>query len=346
MPQFLAHAKLNLSLSVAPAEGPDAAKPGWHRIASWFVAISLFDTLDIEPLAAGTASRHVVGWAPHAPRTSPIDWPIEKDLAVRAHRLLERETGKPLPIAMALTKSIPVGGGLGGGSSDAAAMLLALNQLFNLELTADRLRSIGASLGSDVPFFIDDEPQADRAANPRPRPALVTGFGETVERLPGIPADIILVIPPFPCTTPAVYAAFDDFTREETEKEARKIRPEGGKPKQPKAANDSLIRSRHEKMLAAGHLKTDLLFNDLFIPTARVEPRVGLLATALSNGTRTTAHLTGSGSCLFLVAEKGKAAATLERARRTIERLTSDSTGPLASHFAGSQIVAIAVAAE
>jgi len=346
MPEFLAHAKLNLSLSVAPPEPPDSPKPGWHRIASWFSAISLFDTLDIEPLAAGTTSRHTIAWAAHAPQTTPIDWPIDKDLAVRAHRLLEREAAKPLPIALTLTKSIPVASGLGGGSSDAAATLLALNQLFKLELSIDRLRALGATLGSDVPFFIDDEPQQDRTGHPRPRPALITGFGETIERLPPIPAELILIIPPFPCATPAVYKAFDDFTREEAEKEARKLRPVGGKPKQPKTANDSLIRARHEKMLAAGHLKTDLLFNDLFIPGTRVEPRIGHLSTALSNGTRTTAHMTGSGSCLFLVPENGKADAVLDRARRTIDRLTTDPANPHAAEFAGQQIIAIAVAAE
>ena len=157
MPDSLAitaYAKLNLALSV----GPPVPPRGYHPIASWFVCIGLSDTLRLTRLQPGSPSRHTIRWAPGAPRPTPIDWPVERDLAVRAHRLLEHHTGRPLPVDMTVDKRIPVGAGLGGGSSDAAAALRALNTLFSLGLPADQLRALASHLGSDIPFFIDEDP--------------------------------------------------------------------------------------------------------------------------------------------------------------------------------------------
>ena len=82
---------------------------------------------------------------------------------------MEEHVGRKLPIKMRLEKRIPVGGGLGGGSSNAAAMLRALNELFDLKLSRETLRDIAARLGSDVPFLIDGGS------------AIVTGLGEQLE---------------------------------------------------------------------------------------------------------------------------------------------------------------------
>src|SRR5262249_32688294 len=156
--------------------------------------------------AEGSHSRHVVRWASDAPRTSHIDWPIEKDLAVRAHRLLEQHAGRPLPLQMTLDKRIPIGGGLGGGSSDAAAMLMAANELFSLGLSPHALASLSTSLGSDIAFFIDEETMHAKGGSPAggagaaaagtggaaphagvgvgaPRAAIVTGLGDHIERI-------------------------------------------------------------------------------------------------------------------------------------------------------------------
>ena len=83
---------------------PPQPPRGYHPIHSWFVPIELHDTVTITPLATDQPSRHVVEWADDAPRPSPIDWPLEKDLAVRAHRLLEPE-GDPADLIMALLQT-------------------------------------------------------------------------------------------------------------------------------------------------------------------------------------------------------------------------------------------------
>ena len=124
-----AHAKVNLSLMVErPLEN------GMHPIESKMARIALFDTLEVTRLEDHAPSRYAVLWAEDAPKQSEIDWAITDDLAVQAHRLLEKAVGHPLPIQLKLEKRIPVGGGLGGGSADAAAMLLAVSQLFKVDI--------------------------------------------------------------------------------------------------------------------------------------------------------------------------------------------------------------------
>jgi 4-diphosphocytidyl-2-C-methyl-D-erythritol kinase len=125
-------AKVNLALSVG---GP--TPDGYHPIASWMVAIDLADELTLE--RADGDSTYDIAWSDDALRPSPIDWPLESDLIVKAHRLVEAEIGRPLPARATLRKRIPVGAGLAGGSTDGAAMLKALRQLFDLDLPDQRL---------------------------------------------------------------------------------------------------------------------------------------------------------------------------------------------------------------
>src|SRR5436190_20490393 len=129
-----APAKLNVALSVGPPRGD-----GMHPIASWMVTVDLFDELVFTRLDDDRLSRYALLWHKDAKRRSEINWSITKDLAVRAHLALEHHVGRHLPVQLKLEKRIPVGGGLGGGSSDAAATLRAVNELFDLGLSLEEL---------------------------------------------------------------------------------------------------------------------------------------------------------------------------------------------------------------
>jgi 4-diphosphocytidyl-2-C-methyl-D-erythritol kinase len=267
-----AHAKINLSLGVGPAD-PASEPPGMHPISSWMAAVEFADDLELRALPPGQPSRHRVEWAPDAPRPGAVDWPVEKDLAARAHRLLEARAGRVLPVDILLRKRIPVGGGLGGGSSDGAAALIGLNDLFGLGLSAKDLRVMSRSLGSDVAFFIDDV-QADA-----PRPGVVGGFGDRVERVAPVAASVLLLVPGFATPTGPVYRAYD------------------AAPGPLREADVRLVRAR---AAAAGRIDPAGLFNDLEAPACAVEPRLAeVLARVRGVGVRV--HLSGSGSTMFVV---------------------------------------------
>lgn len=268
-----AHAKVNLALSVGAPVPPD----GYHPIASWMAPITLHDTVRVEPLPAGAQSSYDLAWADDAPRPSPIDWPLERDLAVRAHRLLElacAQRPRSLPARVSVRKRVPVGGGLGGGSADAAAALLALDAAFELGLGLGDLAALGLRLGSDVPFFLDGPHRP-------PRPALVGGLGEAVERLEHLPGQMCLVLPPFGCPTGEVYRALD----------AGRGQPGGH-------ADADRVRALAGGSRRAGRLPDRGLFNDLEAPACAVRPQLGALLAAL-RGAGVLAMVTGSGSTVI-----------------------------------------------
>jgi len=273
-----AHAKINLVLSVGHAQPPK----GYHPIVSWMAPVTLADELIVERLADGSGSRHTIEWAEDAPRPSEIDWPLEKDLAVRAHRLLEGHVGRALPAAVTLRKRIPVGGGLGGGSSDAAATLVALNDLFELHLATPVLAALAGVLGSDVAFFIDEAGGGHGGGGP-PRPAIVSGFGEKIERVERVPGEAVLIFPPFGCATAAVYKAFDD--------------PMANRP----GLREAQARQVVAAAVAAHRVNPAALFNDLAGPAQAVEPRLTEVRVAAREVLRAPVHITGSGSTLFTV---------------------------------------------
>lgn len=277
-----AHAKINLALAV----GPPAPPRNYHPIRSWFAAVDLCDEIELSrPRGVGADSTYEIVWAtdPPPPRLSPIDWPIEKDLGVRAHRLLEKMIGRSLPVHMRVQKRIPVGGGLGGGSSDAAAVLIGLNRFFELGLSGDRLAALGSELGSDVPFFVDSETP--------PRPALVSGFGEAIQRLLRVHWPVLLILPPFGCPTGSVYACFDGMEVSDSFGErAERV--------------DEVINRAAE----LERVPTRGLFNDLGDPACEAVPELrevrdtirGVLQGLRMGDEAVDVHVTGSGSTLFI----------------------------------------------
>ena len=253
-------AKLNLALSVGP---PGADR--MHPIASWMVTLDFGDELHLRMLDPGRDSLYAVVWAKDAPRPTAVDWPIQKDLAVRAHLALQQAVGRPLPLRMKLEKRVPVGGGLGGGSSNAAAMLRGLRELYSLDIDDDALREIARGLGSDVPFLV------------RGGSAVVEGLGERLEhhaRAPDVHA--VLAFPAAACPTGPVYGKFD------------LMRPDA-----------ALQPARVRALASAGAVAHDAPFNDLAEPAIAVAPVLADEIAQLRQVTGRAVHVSGSGSTIF-----------------------------------------------
>lgn len=178
-----APAKINLFLHVT-GKRPD----GYHLLQSVFVLLDWHDTLHIETREDGRICRHDLN----------VPLPTD-DLCVRAARLLQAESGTQLGCDIHIEKSLPWGAGLGGGSSDAATVLLALNRLWGLNWPASRLEALAVKLGADVPFFV------------RGRNAWVEGIGEQITPIE-LPPEVLetplaLLKPPAAIPTSAIFGS-------------------------------------------------------------------------------------------------------------------------------------------
>lgn len=179
MPSYPAPAKLNLDLRITGRRAD-----GYHELESIFTLIDLQDTLDIEPRDDGRIVLH----------TPLSDVPPEQDLCVRAARALQNFSGCLMGADIRVEKRIPTGGGLGGGSSDAATVLMVLNRLWDLNLPSNTLQKIGLTLGADVPFFLFGQS------------AFARGIGEILTPLALPPQWYVLVRPDAHVATPKVFA--------------------------------------------------------------------------------------------------------------------------------------------
>ena len=185
-----AHAKVNLTLEVLGVR-PD----GYHDLRSVVVPIPLHDDMELLPAPDGEISADAVdGVAP------------ESNLVLRAARALADATGCRRGVRIRVTKRIPMGAGLGGGSADAAAVVNGLNAAWNLNLPAERLCEIGAAVGSDVPALVLGGP------------VLMEGRGERVSRMEwaalGVRIeDLVLHVPPVFSSTAEVYREFRETDR-------------------------------------------------------------------------------------------------------------------------------------
>ena len=174
-----APAKLNLFLHVI-GRRPD----GYHLLQSPFVMIDWADTLHAERRDDGQLRRHDLGAALPA-----------EDLCLRAGRALQQASGCTLGADLSIDKQLPWGAGLGGGSSDAATTLLALNRLWGLRWPRERLLTLAATLGADVPFFVGG------------RNAFVEGIGERLTPIVLPRACYAVVKPPAALPTPAIFSS-------------------------------------------------------------------------------------------------------------------------------------------
>lgn len=182
---YPAPAKINLFLHITGRRDD-----GYHLLQSAFRLIDLQDTIYIKVRDDGAINRV----SEHA------GVPAEQDLAIRAAKLLQAHTDCQLGADIAIEKRIPLGGGLGGGSSDAATVLIVLNHLWNLHLSRATLMALGLKLGADVPFFIFG------------KNAWVEGIGEKIQPLPLPAAAYLIVTPKVHVSTAQIFSA-EELTR-------------------------------------------------------------------------------------------------------------------------------------
>jgi len=196
--------KINLHLGIGKKRDD-----GFHSIESIFAALAFSDTLRLEFSGVDGEIHLFTNWETPAEKI-----PDEKNLILRAISLFREQTGIKKGLIARLDKRIPLGSGLGGGSSDAAATLLALNLLYGTALPMQNLKEMAAVLGSDVPFFLTGGT------------AFVSGRGETVEPIKSPDRlCVVLIKPPFKSDTAMAYKLLDRL-REQGDIEEKKAIPE------------------------------------------------------------------------------------------------------------------------
>ncbi len=180
MVKLLAPAKVNLFLRILAQE-----RSGYHQLETLFCRLKFGDTLELERAARGIDLEVEGGEI----------GPPEENLAHRAARAFLEASGHPAGVRILLRKRVPVGAGLGGGSSDAGATLLGLAKLFPGAVAGEDLLDIAGSLGSDVPFFLTECPMA-----------VAWGRGDRIRPLPTLPeAPVLLALPPLEIPTSWAY---------------------------------------------------------------------------------------------------------------------------------------------
>lgn len=287
-----APAKVNLGLRIVGRRAD-----GYHLLDSVFAPLDLADEVALQIGPGAGVSLELEGGEGELPAGAA-------NLAWRAARAFLDATGLAGSVRVGLRKHIPAGSGLGGGSSDAGAVLRGLGRLRPGRLDAQAARRVALELGADVPFFLD------------PRPARVRGVGERVEPLAGLPAfPLLLVHPGAPLPTPAVYAAYDAEPKRGTS-----LTPGGAVPtlagfpalRSASASGPAPLPELLPELL--GWLRDGLLANDLESAAARLCPVLVTLRRRLEEVGAAAVGLSGSGPTLFGVfASREEAAAAAAR---------------------------------
>lgn len=237
-----------------------AANHGYHTIETLLYPVGLYDVLEAIPAPDQQVTFKQSG--------IPLPDDGKPNLCLRAHNLLKenirQRTGHHIPpVHIHLLKKIPAGAGLGGGSSDAAFMLLLLNELFRLDLPTKELTSLAGQLGSDCPFFIHKQPM------------LASGRGNILHPAPGLSLNrykLLIVIPPVHISTAEAYRLVT--------------------PAEPEQSPADLYRKP---------LKTwqDQMVNDFEDTIFRTHPRLKKIKETLLEKGATYASMSGSGSAIY-----------------------------------------------
>lgn len=273
-----APAKVNFGLRVVGRRAN-----GYHEIESLFVPLDLADELDVatEPAERTSVQLRV--------RDAAADVPVDAtNLAVRAAEAFLAAAGLCGDVHIDLVKHTPVAAGLGGGSSDAGAVLRALSARFPGSVERTELAALALGLGADVPFFLD------------PRPAWVRGVGEQLEPASGLPRlALLLANPGASLSTAEVYAAYDALH-----------------PSPRSAALPSELPADLSHLSGDPSQLARLLANDLEAPAVRLCPAIGRLRARLHQLGALAVGMSGSGATLFGVfASPAAAQHALETAR-------------------------------
>ncbi|HVN63063.1 MAG TPA: 4-(cytidine 5'-diphospho)-2-C-methyl-D-erythritol kinase [Candidatus Binataceae bacterium] len=273
-------AKINLFLRVTGRRAD-----GYHELDSVFLPVSVVDGVSVEMRATETAGV--------ALECDVMELSHGRNLAARAaHHFLD-EFGVKAQVLIELEKHIPAGAGLGGGSSDAGAVLRMMAQMAGID-APDRLRKIATALGADIPYFLD------------PRPARVRGIGEIIEPMDAIPhLPIVIAVPPFEVSTSEIFKALPEHDWS------------GPAPDRDLAA------------ISCGEISQAILVNDLAAVAIEKFPEIGRLKSMLQDYGARAAQMSGSGGAVFGVfasdTEAEEAAAKLSQ-RARFAAVTAAST--------------------
>ncbi len=278
-----AQAKINLRLCVLAREAN-----GYHQLESLFARIELADTVRV---ATDTTGRGL--------SCPGLDLPVEQNLAYRAAVAFTEATGWPTGFQIDIEKRIPPGGGLGGGSADAGAVLRALNAIAPTPLSSSALLTVALKLGADVPFLTLDKPLA-----------LGWGRGERLLELRPLPArEVLLALPPFGVETKTAFAWYAEAHAQDAVHAPAPL------------SLDELDRWERINALAV---------NDLEDVVVARHPEIGICVQKFQEAGARIARMSGSGSSAFGVFDRRLATEPeLPEGTRLVQTRTSTSVAPV-----------------
>lgn len=261
-----AYAKINLTLELLGRRSD-----GYQEISSIMQTVSLYDTVNLMPAKKVELN---------------CDTPIKNNLALQAARILSNQTNSSLGVKIDISKKIPVSSGLGGGSSDAAAVLIGLNKLWNLNLNKDKLSELGSEIGSDVPFFIHGGT------------GIASGRGTTINPLPTPKLHHIIILYPnihLKNKTSTMYSLIND-----------------------EQITDGMLTQKMEQRInAKSTVSPELMFNGFDSLIEKAYPKLDKYRNILLEQGVKNIHLAGSGPSLYATVHSKNQASLIAQSIRT-----------------------------